>query len=161
MSTQWVNSQPDAGALHALLLTLPSRVPISDIDHLWIFPTRKIAIGESTVVVLSLFEADAERRRVMTARFTVTRDKKGVATVVDKIDEYGAATLDAVSRVVEGVVRRLGEEVEQPPRDEEIGGSADTWKDVMIELGAPRASFDVPDEAPDEALDEAPDAVAP
>jgi hypothetical protein len=158
MSTQWVNTQPDAGALHALLLSLPARVPISDIDHLWIFPTRKIAVGESTVVVLSLFDADAERRRVMTARFTVSRDKKGVAKVADKLDEYGTATLDELGRVVEGVLRRLGEEVEQPPRDEEIAGDVTNWQALLIDLGAPKSAFDEPAPADDGAS--ADDAVA-
>ena len=144
MSTQWVNTQPDAGALHALLLTLPGRVPIADLDELWIFPTRRIAVGESTVVVLSLFDEDPDRRRVMTARFTVSRDKKGVAKVADKIDEYGTAPLEAVTRVVDGVVRRLGEDVEQPPRREHIDRSVLTWQDLLIELGAPRNTFGDP-----------------
>lgn len=142
MSTQWVNTQPDAGAIHALLLSIVPRISISDIDRLWIFPTRKIAVGESTVVVLSLFDADRERRRVMTARFTVARDKKGVANVQDQLDEYGTATLDAVHRVVEGVVRRLGEEIEQPPREEHLDGNADYWQTLLLDLGAPRSAFD-------------------
>jgi hypothetical protein len=148
MSTQWVNTQPDKGALHALLLSLTPRVPVGDIDELWIFPTRKIALGESTVVVLSLYDADAERRRVLTARFTVSRDKKGVATVADKLDEYGTAPLDAVARVVEGVVRRLGEEVEKPPRNERIDGSRDAWLALLIDLGAPRSILE-PEISPD------------
>lgn len=155
MSTQWVNTQPDAGALHALLLSLPDRIPIPDIDQIWIFPTRKIAVGESTVIVLSLFDADPERRRVMTARFTVVRDKKGAAKVQDKLDEYGTATLDAVSRVVEGVVRRLGEEIELPPRNECVDGNAGQWQNLMIDLGAPRSTFDpsvegTPEDTPEE-----------
>ncbi len=157
MSTQWVNTQPDAGALHALLLSLPDRIPIPDIDQIWIFPTRKIAVGESTVVVLSLFDADAERRRVMTARFTVVRDKKGAAKVQDKLDEYGTATLDAVSRVVEGVVRRLGEEIELPPRNERVDGNAEQWQTLMIDLGAPRSTFDLSIE---DTSEEQPDAAA-
>lgn len=154
MSTQWVNTEPDAGALHALLLSLPARVPIADIDRLWIFPTRKIAVGESTVFVLSLFDADSERRRVMTARFTVARDKKGVGKVQDKLDEYGTATLDAVHRVVDGVVRRLGEEVEKPPREEQIDGNEENWKALLIDLGAPRSMFDIVPEVPDVPMDE-------
>jgi hypothetical protein len=144
MSTQWVNTVPDAGALHALLLSLTPRVTVADIDQLWIFPTRKIAIGESTVVVLSLFDEEPDRRRVMTARFTVTRDKKGIAKVQDKLDEYGSAPLEAVSRVVDGVVRRLGEDVEQPPRQENIDRSSARWQELLIELGAPASTFDDP-----------------
>jgi hypothetical protein len=157
MKTQWVNTQPDAGALHALLLTLPGRIAVKDIDELWIFPTRKIAIGESTVVVLSLFDEDAERRRVMTARFTVSRDKKGVARVQDRLDEYGTAPLEAVARVVDGAVRRLGEDIEQPPRNEKLEGSTDAWHALLIDLGAPKASLE---EAPAAVADDQPVPVA-
>jgi hypothetical protein len=159
MSTQWVNTQPDAGALHALLMTLPSRIPIADVDQLWIFPTRKIAIGESTVVIFSMFDEEEDRRRVLTARFTVSRDKKGVAKVLDKIDEYGTATLDALGRVVEGVVRRLGEEIEQPPRAATIDRSAANWQELLIELGAPKSLFDDPEPDPSAAGSSAADSV--
>lgn len=138
MSTQWVNTQPDAGALHALLFSLQGRVPLDLLDEIWIFPTRRIAVGESTVVVMSLNTDDEDRRRVMTARFTVSRNNKGVAKVLDKIDEHGTATVDAVARVVEGVLRRLGEDIEQPPRNERIGGDPDAWKALLLDLGAPR-----------------------
>ena len=138
MSTQWVNTQPDAGAVHALLASVADRVGVDAVEQIWIFPTRRIAIGESTVVVFSLFEDDAERRRVLTARFTVTRDKKGAAKVQDRIDEHGSAPAGSVERVVEGVLRRLGEDVEQPPRNERIDRSAETWTNLLVDLGAPR-----------------------
>jgi phenylpropionate dioxygenase-like ring-hydroxylating dioxygenase large terminal subunit len=139
MSTQWVNTQPDAGALHALLASIAERIGVDAVDQLWIFPTRRIAVGESTVVVFSLFDDDADRRRVTTARFTVSRDKKGVAKVQDRIDEHGSAPVDSVERVVEGVLRRLGEEVEQPPRNERVDRSREAWDDLLLDLGAPPA----------------------
>ena len=138
MSTQWVNTQPDAGALHALLASVAERIGIDSVDQIWIFPTRRIAIGESTVVVFCLFEDDADRRRVLTSRFTVMRDRKGSAKVQDRIDEHGSAPIGSVERVVEGVLRRLGEDIEQPPRNECIDRSSDTWTDLLVDLGAPR-----------------------
>jgi hypothetical protein len=143
MTTQWVNTQPDAGAIHALLASVADRVGIDGVDQLWIFPTRRIAVGESTVVVFALYEDDPERRRVLTARFTVTRDKKGAAKVQDRIDEHGSAPVGSVERVVEGVLRRLGEDIEQPPRNERIDRSAEAWTGLLMDLGAPRP---VPDE---------------
>ena len=102
-TSQWVNTVPDAGALHALLARLAEHFPPAGIDDLWIFPTRRIAIGESTVMVVSGFDHDdAERRRVITARFAVSRDRKGVATVQEKFDEHGSAPEAAVTRVVQG-----------------------------------------------------------
>ena len=132
MSTQWVNTQPDAGAVHALLASVAERVGIETVDQIWIFPTRRIAVGESTVVVFALYEEDPDRRRVLTARFTVTRDKKGAAKVQDRIDEHGSAPVGSVERVVEGVLRRLGEDIEQPPRNERIDRSTDAWTDLLV-----------------------------
>ncbi|HEX6694223.1 MAG TPA: hypothetical protein VF035_06000 [Longimicrobiales bacterium] len=143
MTTQWVNTQPDAGAVHALLASVAERVGIDAVDQIWIFPTRRIAVGESTVIVFALCEDDPDRRRVLTARFTVTRDKKGVAKVQDRIDEHGSAPVGSVERVVEGVLRRLGEDIEQPPRNERIDRSFEAWTDLLTELGAPRP---LPDE---------------
>ena len=138
-TSQWVNTQPDSGALHALLMRLATVIPATTIDDLWIFPTRRIAIGESTVLVVAGFDpADAERRRVITARFAVTRDRKGVATVQEKLDEHGTAPEGAVARIVQGVLRRLGEEGEQPPREHVIEGDEDRWWELVVELGGTR-----------------------
>jgi hypothetical protein len=136
MSTaQWANIDDDAGALHALLRRVATHVEPGSIDYTWIFPARKVALGESIVIVIGAFDEDPERRRVITARFTISRNRKGVADVKEKVDEHGAAPTDAVPRIVQGVLRRLGEDVDAEPRAEEIGGSADAWNALMVELG--------------------------
>ena len=132
---KWVNTEPDAGATHALLERLAQSIPPSGIDEVWIFPTRRIAIGESTVFVIAARAEAEDRSRVITARYAVTRSNKGVATVQEKIDEHGTAPAGAVARIVQGVLRRMGEEGEQPPRAEKIEGESARFWGLVVELG--------------------------
>jgi hypothetical protein len=137
MTQQWVNVD-DEGATHALLRRLAARVPPAAIDTLWIFPTRKSAGIESTVLVLSVFDADdASRRRVGAVRYLVTRDRKARATVQEQIHEYALAPTDALQRVVDGVMRRLGDDAVEPPRAHAIEGDTARWQTLLRELGGP------------------------
>jgi hypothetical protein len=135
MSTQWANIGEDAGALHALIEQIPGHVALELVDYLWIFPPRRVAAGESVVVVIAGFDDDEARRRVFTLRFTISRNRKGVASVNTRFDEHGAAPAPAVPRIVQGVLRRLGEDAEAEPREEQIGGNADRWFDLVVALG--------------------------
>lgn len=138
ISQQWVNIE-DEGGLPALLRRLEAEVPVDAIDELWIFPTRRASGVESTVLVLSAFAGEEDRRRVGAVHFRVVRDRKGRATVEQNLREYATAPADAVSRVVEGVLRRLGDDAEHPPRMEPVGGDAERFEALIRELGgAPR-----------------------
>jgi hypothetical protein len=140
-SQQWANIGDDEGALYALLERIPQQLAVTLIDYVWIFPARRIAIGESIVVVVGGFAEDAERRRVLTAHFTISRDKKGRAFVNMRFDEHGSAPEAAVPRIVDGVLRRLGEDADAPPREEQIGGNPDRWDALIIDLGGrPRSA---------------------
>ena len=134
-ASQWLNIGDDPGALHALLERVSAHVDVSLIQDIWIFPPRRIAIGESIVVVVGASGEDEERRRVITAHFTVARNRKGAATVTARFDEHGTAPHAAVPRIVQGVLRRLGEDTEALPREEVITGSRDRWDALMVELG--------------------------
>jgi hypothetical protein len=135
MSTnQWANIGEDPGAPHALIQRIPEIVAVPGIDYLWIFPPRRVAAGESSVVVVAAFDAD-DRRRIITAHFTVARNRKGIATVTALFDEHGAAPVDAVPRIVQGVLRRLGEDTTAEPRDVLIDGRQDRWDALVTELG--------------------------
>jgi hypothetical protein len=166
MSTaQWANIGDDPGALHALVERVPEHAPISTIDYLWLFPARRIATGESIVVVIAAFAEDSERRRVSTAHFTVSRNRKGAATVNARFDEHGSAPVTAVPRIVQGVLRRLGEDTEASPREEQIGGEQQRWDELIVELGGPPRTAE-PAEADDgagdrEGMSEAGDGVGP
>jgi hypothetical protein len=134
-TTQWANIGEDAGALHALLARIPEHAPISAIDYLWIFPARKIAVGESVVIVIAAFDEDPDRRRVSTAHFTISRNRKGAATVNLLYSEHASAPDSAVSRIVEGVLRRLGEDTDAAPREERIEGDVERWATLIVDLG--------------------------
>ena len=155
MSTaKWANIGDDPGALHALIERIPEHAPVAAIDYLWLFPARTVAAGESIVVVVGLFDEDAERRRVSTAHFTVARNRKGAATVNVRFDEHGSAPVAAIPRIVQGVLRRLGEDSEAEPREEQVSGEQTRWDELIVELGgAPRTSDDADDDSTREADD--------
>jgi hypothetical protein len=135
--SQWVNTEPDEGAPHALLDRVTRHLPVDIIDGIWMFPARRAGGVESTVLVITALCEDAERRRVWTAHFSVTRDKKGRPSIQERLEEHALAPAHAVGRAVDGVLRRLGDELSRPPRAEAIGGLADRWQALLIELGAP------------------------
>lgn len=133
---KWVNAGPDDGALHALLDRVTERVPHERIDVLWIFPPRTAGGIESTVIVVAAFDEEPDRRTVATAHFKVTRDKRGSATVTLQMQEHGTAPVGATQRVVDGVLRRLGDEVgSQAPRRAEIAGDDAAWAALYEEVG--------------------------
>jgi hypothetical protein len=153
ITPKWANIE-DEGALHALLRRLESEIAVARIDELWIFPTRRVAGAESTVVVVSAFGEDPGRRRVGAVHFRVVRDRKGAATVEQDMREYAAAPADAVVRAVEGVQRRLGDDASQSPRWEPIGGDRDRFETLIRELGgAPVRRADGPERPADGRLD--------
>jgi hypothetical protein len=145
---KWANIGEDAGSTHALLERIAERVPVAEIDNVWIFPARRIAVGESVVVVIAGFvENDQERRRVFTAHFTISRTKKGEATVSMRFDEHASAPVTAVPRIMQGVLRRLGEDLEASPREEAIEGDQARWDALVVDLGGrPRIAPEPPSE---------------
>jgi hypothetical protein len=133
---QWVNAGPDEGASRALVERITRQLPVAAIDEVWLFPTRRVSEGESTVVVAAAFDPnDDERRRVFAFRFVVTRDRRGVASVRELGDEYGSAPSFAIARVIEGVLRRLGDDAEVPPHGRAIAGDEAAWRAWIVELG--------------------------
>jgi hypothetical protein len=134
---QWVNTDADEGAPHALLDRVARHIPPAIIDEIWIFPTRRAGGVESSVFVVTAFGDDPERRRVATANFAVTRDKKGRPQVSERIEEHALAPASALGRVVDGVLRRLGDEIAHAPRAERIDRDAERWQALRADLGAP------------------------
>jgi hypothetical protein len=158
MSTQWANIGEDAGAMHVLVAAVAQHVPVAIIDQLWIFPPRRVAAGESVVVVIGAFDeggTEGERRRISTARFTVARNRKGEASVSVRFDEHGAAPVDAITRIVQGVLRRMGEDTAAEPQEVTVAGRQQRWDELLVELGArPPRSESAEDQSPDHAADE-------
>jgi hypothetical protein len=135
ISRKWVNTEPDDGAVPALLQRMEIALPADSLESLWIFPTRRAGSVESTVVVAACRDLEPDRRRVYTAHYTVTRDKRGRASVAERIVEHATAPVEALSRVVDGVVRRLGDEAAEPPRHESIDGEVERFDDLIRSLG--------------------------
>lgn len=151
-SPKWVNTDGDEGAVGALLDRLGHHVPPATVDQLWVFATRRGGGVESTVFVVATFTADDDRRDVSTARFTVTRDRKGRPAVAEQIDHHATAPVAAVARVVDGVLRRLGDDAAQPPRLETIAGDESRWVELVRDLGGtPSATAAEPAEPPADA----------
>ena len=147
-SPKWVNTDGDEGAVGALLDRLGHHVPPATVDQLWVFATRRGGGVESTVFVVATFTDDDDRRDVSTARFTVTRDRKGRPAVADQIDHHATAPVAAVTRVVDGVLRRLGDDAAQPPRLETIAGDESRWVELVRELGGTPVAAAEPAEPP-------------
>jgi hypothetical protein len=122
-----LESVPEPGTLPDFLDRLATRLGVELIEEMWIFPARKAGFGESTVLAVSAFDENTERRRILTARFNVTKDPKGNPVIEEAIDEQGTAPADRVSRVIEGVLRRLGDDLSAVPRHVRIAGDLGAW----------------------------------
>lgn len=123
--------------LLALLVSLASRVSTHALDELWIFPPKQSARQESALVVVSAFDADPERRRILTARYMATRGPDGRYTVEESLVEHAVAPRDRVERVIDGVVRRLDDDLAQlAPVPSRIGGETERWTALLDSIGA-------------------------
>ena len=104
------------------------------IDELWIFPVQRAATLESIVVVVSAFEPEPERRRVITAHRTTRRPPKGPPEHQDALIEHGVAPSERLGRLVEGVLRRIGDEMASPPYHAEIRGEEIGWGSFLAQI---------------------------
>lgn len=135
----------DPRLLLATLEGLARRLSLESLDELWIFPPRRHGEIESVVVVATAFvQDDADRRRILTAHLTArrsdlrkTRRKVAAKPIEPMVVEQGEAPADRIGRVVEGVMRRLDEELAAlPPRQVRIGGEVARWEELIAEIGA-------------------------
>lgn len=126
--------------LLALLVSLASRVSTHALDELWIFPPKQSTKQESALVVVSAFDTDPDRRRILTARYMATRGADGRYTVDESLVEHAVAPADRVERVIEGVVRRLDDDLAQlAPVPSRIGGETELWTMLLESIGASRS----------------------
>lgn len=122
---------PDA-PLFALLRTLEQEITPDRMDRVWIFPPRRIEVGETAVVVVAAFpEADPERRRVYAAHYTALDDSDQHRLAVA---EYGTAPPERVGRLVEEVVERIKDGPTGAPRSIRIEGEPRRWDEMLYEL---------------------------
>ena len=126
-------------AQQQLLRELPARFPVSRIERIWLFGPREIHGRESGLVVLSLLSPDDPRdglRQVVTWRYEAER-VRGRLQRSDTVAEEGWAPADRIPRVIEGVLRRLGNATENPIAGT-VSGSEDHWWAFLHSVGVSR-----------------------
>lgn len=118
--------------LQALLLALAERVPVERMDQLWIFPPRQAKRTETGLVVAAAFNGADDRRRVVTGRYVARKQDKGPDQIEQIFLEHAVAPADRIPTVIDGVVRRLDDDLAAiPPRHERIGGEVQEWERVL------------------------------
>jgi hypothetical protein len=132
----WLSAGVDAGGVPSLLERLATTVPPDSIDELWLFPTRRLSGYESTVIVLSRYTDETDRRRVETVHFKATRNKRGEAQVETVLEDHAVAPADRLTRVIDGVLRRLGDELSAAPRAVRISGDVERWHALVESTSA-------------------------
>ncbi len=132
----WLTGRADTGGLPALLERLAVTVAVTTIDELWLFPTRRLSGFESTVLVLSLYTDQHDRRRVATVHFKAMRNKRGEATVETVLEDHAVAPADRLTRVIDGVLRRLGDDLAATPQTARISGEVERYQALIESLAS-------------------------
>jgi hypothetical protein len=123
--------------LLALLVSLAARVSTDALDEIWIFPPKQSARQESALVVVSAFHDDPDRRRVLTARYRATRQANGQFVVEESLIEHAVAPVDRLERIIEGVIRRLDDDLAQlQPVPSRIHGDTERWTALLDSVSA-------------------------
>ena len=114
---------------------LAERLGPESVDRLWIFPPRVRGRKTSGLVAVSGFHPHLEDQRLLfTAPYAAERTAQGVVVEFD-LSEQGEAPADRFPRVMDGVVRRAGDEPGEP-REVEIGGDPHRFQELLEELEA-------------------------
>lgn len=142
----WLTGKADAASLPALLEGLEKQIDVTTVDELYVFPTRRVQGVESTVFVFSVHD-EQDRRRVITAHLRATRNKRGEPTIETRLDEHAITPADRIPRVIEGVLRRMGDEfAATPPSFCRIGGSVERWRELVDYLTSVPKGQTLPEE---------------
>ncbi len=119
---------------------LGQRLGPDTLDRVWIFPPMIRGRREWGLVAVSRFgpaaadeRAEERRRLLFTAPYAAERTGKGL-TVEWSLVEQGEALPDRLPRVMDGVVRRAGDELGEA-REVEIGGAPEHFEALLDELG--------------------------
>ena len=119
-------------ALPRVLIRLRDRLGVEVVDRLWIFPPVRTGRREQGLIAVSTFQDGEDRRSMVTVSYIAEHTGKGV-TVEPSFMQEGEAPPDRFPRVMQGVVRRGGEEKGEP-REVEIGGSPEAYEELMEEF---------------------------
>ena len=142
----WLTGKADAASMPALLEGLEKQIDVTTVDELYVFPTRRVQGVESTVFVFSVHD-EQDRRRVITAHLRATRNKRGEPTIETRLDEHAITPADRIPRVIEGVLRRMGDEfATTPPSFCRIGGNVERWRELVDYLTSVPKGQTLPEE---------------
>jgi hypothetical protein len=111
---------------------LGEKVGVERIDRLWIFPPLIRGRREWGLVAASAYTGWDDRRRLLSAPYVAERTGQGLSVVQD-LEEQGEAPPDRLPRVMEGVVRRAGEDMGEP-REVVVEGSTAVFEELMREF---------------------------
>lgn len=118
-------------ALPRTLIRLRDRLGIESIDRLWIFPPVRRGRREQGLVAVSTFQPGEERRSMVTVAYNAEHTGKGV-TVEPTFTREGEAPADRFPPVMQGVVRRAGNDADEP-REVVIDASPEKFEELMEE----------------------------
>ena len=119
-------------ALPRTLRMLAGRLGVDQIDRLWIFPPLIRGRREWGLVAASVYTADRERRRLVNAPYSAERTGQ-VLSMHSDLNEQGEAPPDLLPRVMDGVVRRAGDELGEP-REVTLEGRGQAFEELMGEF---------------------------
>jgi hypothetical protein len=131
-----VHLESDPGVPEAVAATvrmLGERLGPHSLDRIWVFPPRVRGRKEWGLVAASRFHRDdPDRRLLFTAPYSAERTRNG-PEIQSTLHEEGEAPPDRFPRVMDGVVRRSGEELGEP-KEFEIGGDGQRFDDLVADL---------------------------
>ncbi len=121
-------------ALPRTLIRLRERLGVEALDRMWVFPPVRSGRREWGLVAVSTFLEGEDRRGMITVAYQAEHTGRGI-TIEPTFTREGEAFPDRFPRVMQGVVRRGGEEKGEP-REVEIGGSAERFEALLAEFDA-------------------------
>lgn len=122
-------------AIPRVLIRVREQIGVSSIDRIWIFPPVRKGRREQGLLAVSTFSDDvADRRSMVTVAYVAEHTGQRV-TVTPTITVEGEAPPDRFPVVIEGVVRRSGDELGDP-KEVEIDGEAARFEGLLEEFDA-------------------------
>lgn len=116
----------------ATLIHIGSRFSADVLDTVWLFPPYTRGKVESVLVLVSAYHSDPCRRRIITVHRTAGPELEPVVRLL----EHGVVPAERVNPLVDGVLRRLPEELAvDPPRRYVVGGEVERWQALLAGEG--------------------------
>ncbi|MDZ7780489.1 MAG: hypothetical protein U5R14_11260 [Gemmatimonadota bacterium] len=120
-------------AIPRALIRIRDEIGAPFIERLWIFPPVRRGRQEQGLVAVSTFlDGASDRRGMVTVAYVAEHTGHGVS-VTPSVSHEGEAPADRFAAVIEGVVRRSGDELGEP-REVEVGGEPARFEELLEEF---------------------------